>query len=161
MKKGNTMLVAIALAVSLMFGGVAIALELPEFEGSFKYLPKAKVLTLGASMIIADFSKDDSEVKLSLSTFPMKLLYSSSVKASAAWTVNGDDERNGLIPDYGGLEASIDIMKLLRNMGANINTEVALTFDTGLLVGVDKLFENPATLDLQPAIGASVKIRFN
>ena len=161
-------IVVMFITVGLMFAGCATlsepaeALEMPAIEGSFKYLPVASVLTLGAGATIADFSKDDSETPLSLSTFPMKVLYSSSLKGSVAWSITGKGkgERNGLIPDYGGPETSIDIMKLLKNSGANINTDVALTIDTGLLIGISKLLDSPSKLDLQPSIGASLKIKF-
>ncbi len=154
-------IVALMLAVTLLFSGAAIALEMPEIEGSFKYLFRAKVLTLGASAMVADFSRDDSETPLSLSALPMKILYSSSLKGTAAWTVSGESERNGLLPDYGGLEASIDVMKLLRNVGAiSTNPNVSLALDTGVLVDISKLLDSPSVLDLQPAIGASLKYKF-
>ncbi len=158
MKKYLAVMIVVAV---MMFSIPAFALEMPAVEGSFKYLPIAKALTLGASTMIADFSRDDSATPLSLSTLPKKILYSSSLKASVAWTIKGDSERNGLLPDYGGLEASVNLMTFLNNAGViNTNPNVALTFDTGMLIGLSKLLDNPSTLDLQPAVGASLRIGF-
>lgn len=157
----NKLVLALILAVSLIIPSVVMALGMPEVEGEFMYLPVAQVMTLGAGANVADFSRDDSATPMSIEALPMKVLYSSSLKASVAWNISGDNRETGLIPDYGGLKASIDAMKLFKNMGATgINTDVALSIDGGLLFDIKSLLDSPAVLRLEPAIGASIKIKF-
>lgn len=136
---------------------------MPKVEGNFKYLPVAKVLTLGAGAMIADFSKDDSATPVSLEgwVLPKKFLYSSSLKGSVAWVISGDSKETGLVPDYGGLEMSIDFMKLVKNLGATkVNTNVALSLDTGAFFDIESLFGDPAVLRIEPTIGASLRMSF-
>lgn len=155
--------ILIALMFCMLVASPVVALEMPAIEGNFKYLPVAKVMTLGAGAMIADFSKDDSATPVSLEgwVLPKKFLYSSSLKGSVAWTISGENKETGLVPDYGGVGLSIDIMKLVKNLGATkVNTEVALTLDTDILFNVKSLFDSPAVLRLEPSIGASIKIKF-
>jgi hypothetical protein len=142
----------LALALVLLTWCIVTPSQAMEVSGEFYYLPVAKATTLGVSTTLVSFEREP----ISLMD---KVLNATSLKATVAWeTQGGMDEIN---PDYGGLTVSMNIIKLAtQTQGVVITENVGLSVNAGLLVDMRDMFSDPSVLTLEPAIGASLNIRF-
>jgi hypothetical protein len=123
-----------------------------DISGEFYYLPVAKTTTLGVSTTIVSFEREPV-------TLVDKVLNASALKATAAWETR--DGMDSTTPDYAGLMASLDIIRLAtQTQGVVITNNIGLSLNAGLLLDMQDLFSNPSILTVEPAVGASLNIEF-
>lgn len=125
-----------------------------DISGDYMWLPIPKTMTAGVSTTLFSFEQDNPQ------TIGQKILDTLSVKATMQYITNKERIKDDVVPDYGGLIVAVDVMKLATNSKFKIGNNITLVLQTGLLIDMQKLLNNPSELQIEPAVGASLQVGF-